>query len=853
MRLTELLFLAAGATLLSGAARGQVAEMPPHSWDFQGFTRGYYFIAPVDFRITGVEVLQAPGGTHPLMNWAIVRFNHGLTPPPHSTGLNNDFVQLGSGFDHPAGALTPADIQVSAGDVIGIYGNTTATPADTEGRSSFTAIAVQATTSILGLPVNLFQSGMQFHLGTTATPQMQDLWSFGTSTAVKRIRFSYEATGLPGACCFIGGGCAVMMMHECLLQNGSFRGQGTDCLHVACPAPGACCLPGGNCSINWQDRCWAAEGVYTGDGTTCAAVDCPQSLTTGFGGRWAVPGEDWNGHFFDITAHNPGGITIEHWEIHSNQSVGMPMNVRVWYKQDTWVGFDGDISAWTLHGEVATRATGVERPTPVPLGGLHIPAGQTYGIRIGTSAGRLRNYFHDMLITPVLNDDVQIDHGGAQGLHFSSPTIYPRGWSGTIHYTAHAPLITGACCAQDGSCELRTQVMCTHEWKLYQGDNTPCPPAPACPEPPPAPHVQWVSLAPLPEGRSRAAGVLIGSTFYLMGGEAPFGQLNPTCWKLDLYANAWISIADKPLFQACPTCTPRGITAAAATAVGDDIYLVGGWTGIAAISRLLRYDTIIDSWQEITTDPLPTPVFANGLVTHSGKVYLVGGCSASGVPITESWIYDPQAPAGTRWTPFAGLPRPRCSVAATLIGDQIWVVGAANTPDADLVDVYDVPSRTWSTRPNLSVQRGGTGIYNVDGRPVVVGGGWSAQLASSEFFGDLFWHPAADVAYEMRSFAHDGNSEWLVKAGGWNGVHSTIVEAAEIGIPCYANCDGSTTPPILNVDDFICFINDFAEGQAIPHQQQITHYANCDGSTTAPVLNVDDFTCFINAFARGCS
>jgi hypothetical protein len=69
---------------------------------------------------------------------------------------------------------------------------------------------------------------------------------------------------------------------------------------------------------------------------------------------------------------------------------------------------------------------------------------------------------------------------------------------------------------------------------------------------------------------------------------------------------------------------------------------------------------------------------------------------------------------------------------------------------------------------------------------------------------------------------------------------------------CYANCDGSTVSPILNVDDFTCFINEFAAGSNLPLAQQITHYANCDGSTISPALNVDDFTCFINAFAQGC-
>jgi hypothetical protein len=82
----------------------------------------------------------------------------------------------------------------------------------------------------------------------------------------------------------------------------------------------------------------------------------------------------------------------------------------------------------------------------------------------------------------------------------------------------------------------------------------------------------------------------------------------------------------------------------------------------------------------------------------------------------------------------------------------------------------------------------------------------------------------------------------------WNG---TIYYQLEGG-GCYANCDGSTVEPLLNVDDFTCFINEYASAQSLPHEQQVTAYANCDGSTTAPALNVDDFTCFINQYAQGC-
>jgi hypothetical protein len=73
--------------------------------------------------------------------------------------------------------------------------------------------------------------------------------------------------------------------------------------------------------------------------------------------------------------------------------------------------------------------------------------------------------------------------------------------------------------------------------------------------------------------------------------------------------------------------------------------------------------------------------------------------------------------------------------------------------------------------------------------------------------------------------------------------NSALLRAKFPAPPCYANCDGSTTPPILNVGDFTCFLQKFAAGAA---------YANCDGSTQPPVLNVGDFTCFLQKYAAGC-
>ncbi|MBL9031712.1 MAG: immunoglobulin domain-containing protein [Phycisphaerae bacterium] len=88
---------------------------------------------------------------------------------------------------------------------------------------------------------------------------------------------------------------------------------------------------------------------------------------------------------------------------------------------------------------------------------------------------------------------------------------------------------------------------------------------------------------------------------------------------------------------------------------------------------------------------------------------------------------------------------------------------------------------------------------------------------------------------------HEGNYSCLLI----NACGQTISAAANlsIGNVCYANCDRSTVPPVLNILDYVCFIDAFAMGKP---------YANCDGSTAAPVFNVADFTCFTNRFNAGC-
>jgi hypothetical protein len=67
---------------------------------------------------------------------------------------------------------------------------------------------------------------------------------------------------------------------------------------------------------------------------------------------------------------------------------------------------------------------------------------------------------------------------------------------------------------------------------------------------------------------------------------------------------------------------------------------------------------------------------------------------------------------------------------------------------------------------------------------------------------------------------------------------------------CYANCDRSRVSPVLNVEDFNCFVQKFRSGLAGNAADAV--YANCDNSTAAPMLDAMDLACFMNHYTRGC-
>jgi N-acetylneuraminic acid mutarotase len=208
----------------------------------------------------------------------------------------------------------------------------------------------------------------------------------------------------------------------------------------------------------------------------------------------------------------------------------------------------------------------------------------------------------------------------------------------------------------------------------------------------------WVPRATMPVGLYSSTAHAIGDAIYVVGG---YGEQGFT-GALQRYTPAtdtWDALSPRPLQR----------YTFVSEAIGGRVYVTGGvgpeenptpdreltWDGK---TRLEIYDTATDTWSDGTPAPLALADAAS--CAAAGRMFLFGGELAN-----ATLIYDTATDSWSQGTPPPTL---REGQSCARIGDSMFVLGGRDPVtgvELDLIERYDVATDTWNVAERLPTPR----------------------------------------------------------------------------------------------------------------------------------------------------
>jgi hypothetical protein len=194
----------------------------------------------------------------------------------------------------------------------------------------------------------------------------------------------------------------------------------------------------------------------------------------------------------------------------------------------------------------------------------------------------------------------------------------------------------------------------------------------------------WTALSSLPEARTDAAGVVLGNSFYVIGGYGPDGQPTSTVYSLTIGNDG--TIGDWVTEDALALPAPRA--GSSAIAVSDGIIVMGGTDGTAATRDVWK--TQQDATGAFGAWAPQSPLYeenVDGIAVHVGDViFLAGGRKADGSVVAtvqqglvggeNATAEDPNAIIALwRASEQTNLPGPRTNASGFTANGGIYIQG----------------------------------------------------------------------------------------------------------------------------------------------------------------------------------
>jgi len=214
---------------------------------------------------------------------------------------------------------------------------------------------------------------------------------------------------------------------------------------------------------------------------------------------------------------------------------------------------------------------------------------------------------------------------------------------------------------------------------------------------------KWAVTKPLPAARSSAAGVVSGTTLYVIGGFGPDGKPTDTVYSTTVGNDG--TLGDWQTLDALKLPAPRA--GASAAAVSDGIVVVGGTDGKSATKSVWKSQSggttgALQAWT------VQSPMYeanVDGVAMHDGNyIYVIGGRNETGkaVATVQQGLLggpgavpaDPNVINSWRVSAQTNLPGPRTNLSGFTSNGALYVQGGSDgsvprtetlwaTPDAN--------------------------------------------------------------------------------------------------------------------------------------------------------------------------
>lgn len=222
---------------------------------------------------------------------------------------------------------------------------------------------------------------------------------------------------------------------------------------------------------------------------------------------------------------------------------------------------------------------------------------------------------------------------------------------------------------------------------------------------------RWIAHGAALTPRSEHTAVRIGDAAYVLGGFGTGSATLASVDRLDLRTGRVRQIAPMPVALHHP----------AAAAWHGRLYVVGGYTASAALAgetgTVLRYDPRTDRWRRMRPMPTARAALTAGVV--GDRLYAAGG-AAGGRALATLEVYDLRR---DRWRPGPPMRRAREHLGGAVAGRAFYVLagrdGEGNVADAER---FDARRGRWERLPAVPTARSGVAAATVAGLVVLAGG-----------------------------------------------------------------------------------------------------------------------------------